>query len=71
MSDVRVLPLRSRDLPPALVRLYTKARVYKIPEFGWVWSHQCDHHRTDVAKRPYASQGEAFSLAWSHMRRCV
>lgn len=71
MADVHVLPLRSREMPPAYIRLYTKARVYKVPGYGWVWSHQCDHKVTKVSPFGLTSQWSAFIRARNHMRRCV
>lgn len=85
MSDLHVLPLRGRDMPytslapvmplrrkaqPALVRLYVKARVYRVPGYGWVWSHRCDHEVTKVSPMGLPTHGAAFSRAWNHMRRC-
>jgi hypothetical protein len=71
MADIHVLPLRSREMPPAYIRLYTKARVYRIPGYGWVWSHQCDHMVSNVSPAGLPSQVHAFRRAWNHMRRCV
>jgi hypothetical protein len=68
-----VLPLASRQRPPAYVRLYTKARVYKVQGYGWVWSHVCDHNWTTVSPTglPIPTQDAAFEAAWTHMKRCV
>lgn len=66
-----VLPLHERHKPPAYVRLYAKARVYKVPGYGWVWKHECDHAVTKVSPRGHITQALAFGRAWQHMRRCT
>jgi hypothetical protein len=69
MSDLRVLPLRRRDLPRR-PRLRAKARVYRVPGYGWVWQHDCDHDTVKVSPIGFRSQAVAFGRAWSHVRRC-
>lgn len=71
MADIHVLPLRSREMPPVYTRLYTKARVYRIPGYGWVWSHQCDHTVSKLSPFGLPSQPAALLRAFAHMRRCV
>lgn len=69
MSDLHVLPLRGHDLPP--VRLYVRAKVFKVPVKGWTWQHTCDHDKTRVSLIWFSSQRAAFRAARNHMRWCV
>lgn len=68
MADIHVLPLRGHDLPP--VRLYVRARVFRIAPGLWTWEHHCDHDTNRVSLVTLPSQGAAFRRAWSHMRGC-
>ena len=65
-----VLPLRSKTQPIRPPRLRMKARVYKIPGYGWVWNHTCDHDTVKVSPVGFPTQAMAFGRAFSHVWRC-
>lgn len=68
MSDLHVLPLRGHDLPH--MRLYTRARVFRIAPGLWTWEHRCDQDTNRVSLVSLADQATAFRRAWVHVRRC-